>query len=391
MGDYDLSKLSPREFQHLVQALAMKEFGHRLVPYGDGPDGGRDATYEGRINASGSRQPWDGYLVVQVKHKQKPKDDSRDALWLSIELTKEFKAFSKTAGRRKPEYYIIATNVSLSSMPEVRTKQNKTQGKAFRKIDAEASKTGGLARIEGVFSKYRETLGLKDTGIWHYEKIRTLLDVHSDIARRYAAWITPGDVLSLLAEQVVPGNTVFAQAMSLYLQRELRADQYVKLEQAGHSPKEQTALASVFVDTPVIEPVEGDDERERQNFVSMLLTEADKCFSPSFVENTAQVSELSSDPERTGRFVLIGGPGQGKTTIGQFVAQLYRVGLLQEQQRHLLNSETKGILENIRAQCREEGIVFPNARRFPVRVSLPQFADSLALEARKSKKLSLLS
>jgi hypothetical protein len=60
--EFDLTSLSARDFQQLVQALALKEFGHLLTPLGDGGDGGRDAEYYGRVRARDDKQPWDGHL-----------------------------------------------------------------------------------------------------------------------------------------------------------------------------------------------------------------------------------------------------------------------------------------------------------------------------------------
>ncbi len=48
MGDYDLTGLNSRSFEHMIQALALKIVGPGVIVFGDGPDGGREATYQGR-------------------------------------------------------------------------------------------------------------------------------------------------------------------------------------------------------------------------------------------------------------------------------------------------------------------------------------------------------
>ena len=76
MGDYNIAKLPPREFEHMVQALAFKCISPGVTPYGDGPDGGREATYRGPMNyRRATTANWDGYLVIQAKSKQYPPDD----------------------------------------------------------------------------------------------------------------------------------------------------------------------------------------------------------------------------------------------------------------------------------------------------------------------------
>ncbi len=44
MSDYNLPGLNPRDFEHLIQALAIKVIAPGVMPFGDGPDGGREAT-----------------------------------------------------------------------------------------------------------------------------------------------------------------------------------------------------------------------------------------------------------------------------------------------------------------------------------------------------------
>lgn len=50
MGDYNLTGLSTRSFEQLVQALCCRVLGAGTVVFGDGPDGGREATYTGRLS-----------------------------------------------------------------------------------------------------------------------------------------------------------------------------------------------------------------------------------------------------------------------------------------------------------------------------------------------------
>jgi hypothetical protein len=45
--DYDLTRLGNREFEHLLQVLALKVPGPGVGVFGDGPDGGREAAFEG--------------------------------------------------------------------------------------------------------------------------------------------------------------------------------------------------------------------------------------------------------------------------------------------------------------------------------------------------------
>ena len=46
---YDLTGLGEQQFEDLSQALALAILGDGVSVFGDGPDGGREATFEGRM------------------------------------------------------------------------------------------------------------------------------------------------------------------------------------------------------------------------------------------------------------------------------------------------------------------------------------------------------
>ena len=62
-----------------------------MVIFGDGPDGAREATYRGRLKYPSETEPWDGYLVVQAKFKQKPEGTRKDGQWLIEQLKADLK------------------------------------------------------------------------------------------------------------------------------------------------------------------------------------------------------------------------------------------------------------------------------------------------------------
>jgi len=98
--DYDLTRLGSRSFEQLIVSLARRELGPAMKVFGDGPDGGREATFEGTINwaatavaaAPTDGQPvadgaatgdWSGYTVIQAKYRLNPSSRPRDnAVWL---------------------------------------------------------------------------------------------------------------------------------------------------------------------------------------------------------------------------------------------------------------------------------------------------------------------
>jgi hypothetical protein len=82
---YDLTGLGPYRFQEMCQALALDLLGVQVRAFGDGPDGGRDATFTGRLRYPTPDEPWDGDGVLQVKYRQRLLDTSADRRWLRAE------------------------------------------------------------------------------------------------------------------------------------------------------------------------------------------------------------------------------------------------------------------------------------------------------------------
>ena len=227
--DYDLSRLSPRAFEQLVQALATAVMGPGIIVFGDGPDGGREATFEGRIPFPDRDNPWDGYGVVQAKFRQRPLGGGKDADWVLAELKGELEKFADPKrDLRKPDYYLFATNVILTPVAE----------------------KGSKDKVTALLGRRGNKLGLEDFRIWDYDQIGTLLDNNEDIRTAYTAWITSGDVLAAVLRRMRSPRPDFREVMRNFMQKELRADQYVNLGQAGHREADRTPLAQVFVDLP---------------------------------------------------------------------------------------------------------------------------------------------
>lgn len=353
--DYDFTRLSTRSFEQLTQALATAVIGPGIVVFGDGPDGGREATFDGKLSFPDPVAPWHGYGVVQAKFRQRPEGTGKDGEWALNELKKEIQKFTLSGrGLRKPEYYLFVTNVVLSPGAE----------------------KGGKDKLAKFLNSKKKALGLKDFRIWDYDQLRVLLDGQEGVRTNYSAWITPGDVLAAVLEQMQPRCQDFQAVMLNYVQKELLAEQYVRLGQAGHSEQDRMPLARVFVDLPIAkyrandaERVFGEDSEPRRAVQSLLILGA-QLLDPQSNEQKNKLAP-ASEP---GRVVFIGGPGQGKSTVGQFLCQLHRVALLKLQKPL---PDVQQACAMIEAQCGEEGLELPAVPRFPVRVELNAFAAEL--------------
>lgn len=182
MPDYKIDGLDPRSFEHVVQAIAKKEIANGVTPFGDGPDGAREATFNGKMNYPSATDPWNGYLVVQSKFKLHPTGDPKtDGDWLIEQLNKDLAKF-KDAKRnlKRPEYYLATTNIRLSAVAGTGTRD---------RVDA-------LLAIEG------RILGFKGSHVWGYDDICRFLDSNHDVRTAYSHLITPGDVLGQMQENL---------------------------------------------------------------------------------------------------------------------------------------------------------------------------------------------
>ncbi|TDE56564.1 hypothetical protein E1295_10395 [Nonomuraea mesophila] len=358
MTDYRLDGLSTRTFEHLIQALAVGEISTLVTPFGDGPDGGREATFDGLTDYGPKDDKWSGYGVIQAKFLSRTRSSRHDGQWALKALRKELAEYSKKDSSRKmPAYYIFATNVVLTP----------------------TDSTGSKDQLLSLLRQFANRHNLRGYDIWDYDKIRILIDrdINEGVRRAYAAWITPGDVLAQLSDHLKGASKDYYNLLVNFLQKELVGDQYARLEQAGNSADEAIPLSQVFIDLPTsVEPVDGARERAHsatsRQFVAFIIDEARNLFATS---NNVPMPHTGPTP---GRYVLIGGPGQGKTTVGQYVCQLFRASLLSDVSPELLSPEARETLAAVISTWQRGKGLTQTARRIPFRVVLSEFAAALA-------------
>ena len=379
LTDYDLSQLSSRSFEQLLQALAAKVLGPGVGVFGDGPDGGREATFHGKVPYPYDDDSWEGYGVLQAKFRQRSGNVKEDGDWAVTQLKSEIKKyFNSDNNLRNPEYFIYATNVVLTP----------------------AHEKGSKDRVEALLEDFKHRVPLKGFDIWDYDKIRVFLDDNYDIRQAYTAWITPGDVLAEIVKRLVPKTPNFRSILHNFVQKELLSDEYVNLEQAGHDIDERISLAQVFVDLPIVdEPHRADafdledgtdyrfedraqDAPDSGFIKAMLAVSAERLDPKTLASETIGQRPRTRDSSPTrGRFVLIGGPGQGKTTVGQFICQIFRASIISRRPQHLLSAEINSALSLISNHCQEEAIDHSLVPRFPFRIVLNEFASALSSDS----------
>jgi hypothetical protein len=371
--DYDLSRLNTRSFEQLIQVIGAKVLGQGLIPFGDGPDGGREGTIDGRVPYPNDAEMWDGRIVLQAKFRQRPEGTERDGQWAVDQLRQELATYGGGTARKIPDYLIFATNVTLSAAQDSGAKD-----RMFALAEQTISEHSE-ARQHGALE------GLRGFDVWDYDKLRVYLDQFEDVRRSFGAYVLPGDVLAETVaslKEVRDQHPDFDDSIALFLQKELLAEQWANLDQAGTATEEQVPVSRVFVDLPVFGERRADPPEEGPDGLC-------SGFAAEVVEIAARRhDQRSNEAERLGgathpvpedgRIVLLGGPGQGKSTIGQFICQMFRVALLRSRPQRSLAPEVLPVLSAVESHCREDGLALPSVRRFPLRVQLSDFAEELA-------------
>jgi DNA-directed RNA polymerase specialized sigma24 family protein len=165
-----------RSFEQTIQALVQWHFGPHVTAFADGPDGVREATFEGRAFYSDCAEGWAGKGVLQVKFRQVSNRHADDATWLINVLDDAISRYRREGNRLRhpegtvdliegPQYYVLITNLSLSSIAE----------------------KGGKDKVIARLEEYRRKLGWKDYDLWDGDKIRRLLSDAGAIHRQGSA------------------------------------------------------------------------------------------------------------------------------------------------------------------------------------------------------------
>jgi len=182
---------------------------------------------------------------------------------------------------------------------------------------------------------------------------------------------------------------------------ELLDDQYARLDQAGSTPETGIALARIFIDvaaatdgSPSDEPDVDDqatapqslppEARPAPGLLSDLLAAAPQPNGerieptlPQFVDAVTPQTHVRRLrhrlQERPARYLVIGGPGQGKSTLTQYLCQLHRHELLRAHSG-LLPAPQRQALDLLKKRAAADGLPWPQTPCLPLRVILRDFA-----------------
>lgn len=224
------------------------------------------------------------------------------------------------------------------------------------------------------------------------------------------------DFLAQAAERVNLSKEQL-RAVRRWLTEQLVAHEYAKLSEGGHK-QSQVPLRQVFVDLPVTtNPSANHGREERPLFLRQLLSSTPLDVRRSFKhlsEPSLSKHGSTEDEDETnergihlemgagGHFhycwpasLLIGGPGQGKSTLGQLACQLHRVALirpvsneLSQAQIDLISSFDENSLVS-EDETSSASLAIPSKPLFPIQIALPDFAAWAAASPIENRKTEL--
>ncbi len=341
MPHYNLNSLGSAEFEKLTQSLLKAVIGDGTITFGAGKDGGREATFSGAAPYPSPSEPWSGSWIFQAKfHDTNLIGVDKARKEVIQELNSELEKITEKY-KHRCDNYILITNVPLTGV----------------------AGTGNIDVIENsVKTKYRTAV--PNIHIWSGDDVDKLLEKYSNIRTAYMHFLVPGDLIAqLMGNHIERGNDI-ALTIRDYISTQYGREQNAQLDQAGDVSEEPVRLQQVFFDlmatisVPPREKLKSDASEQLRRILQNKALSGSTLHESVVSPLQLLVSEIAS------KMVIVGGPGEGKSTIGQYLAQLHRSSILSK-----VNEVAIG--ENF----------IPVVPRIPFRITLRDFAQWLARHA----------
>lgn len=160
----------------------------------------------------------------------------------------------------------------------------------------------------------------------------------------------------------------------------LKEDQYARLDQMGGEGEGGIPLSRVFVDLPVSG---GRRESPESGFIQEMITRGPQSVSLDRRIPRAEMGYLGEFECEPSGFALIGGPGQGKTTLTQFLCQMHRAPLLASR-RSEQHPTVQRVLAGMLDQPLDNGLSLPVTGAIPWAVVFRDFAPWLDRNRREA-------
>jgi hypothetical protein len=356
---YDLTKLDERSFEHLANFLALRTLGAGHTGFGPGPDGGRDGYFEGEAPYPSVTERWSGVWYLQSKY-HRPHLSADPQAWLLDQIKKELEQFSRPDSRRSwPDNWIFVTNIEPSG----------------------ALQTGAFDRARALVANVNPALALR-FHIWGGSKVLQLLALNPEIAEYYYHFLTPGHVLTQLYRQLEDSSASIKSIVRYFVVTQFTEQQYTKLDQAGSAADTRPGIHRLFTDIPfrcAAAKLEG------MGIDYLTRASAQNHRHDSRISDLPTWRDWYNYPSRSRVWFVKGGPGQGKSTLTQYLSQIQRAALILDGSGPQVTAQQREVAKEIEAVAGKTDL-WPTAPRIPVYLELKDFAKWFGEKKRKNPR-----
>lgn len=341
---YDLTQMDSGSFEHMVNFIALKRLGAGVTGFASGPDGGRDGLLRGKAPYPSENECWEGVWYIQSKF-HKPHLSSNEQKWLINEVKKELSEFGDVHKRRVPDIWVIATNIDASGHHQA----------------------GSYDVITNLVSSQFPNMKVD---IWSGRRILDFLMEHEDIARTYGHFLTPGHVITKLYMELDKKNSITKEMISHLIAHQFKELCNTKLEQAGANGDQRQKIYDLFRDLPIKTSASANDFFVMESLVSASQNVQKISTWNNYGNGWREWSVL---PQRSRIMLLKGGPGQGKSTAGQYFAQIQKAAFILSENGPKVWPQIEELAKDLKISAEAAGY-WPTVPRIPIFVELKDYA-----------------
>lgn len=311
--DYLFENLGDERFQEFCSCLISKEFPNtQAFPVGQ-PDGGRDSIVY--MMNSGAKE----FIVFQVKFVRNPNENRDVHKWLTSTIEGEVDKINELIPRGAKSYYLL-TNVRGTAHIDV----------------------GSKDRVNDILEKNIKIPSM----CWWRDDLSVLFEKDTLFKWSFPEILNGQDILNgVLFEGLYENKERRENVIKAYLVDQYEVDNEVKFKQIDLHNR----LLNLFTDVPIKVKKYNEKNKSLKTTLSsvdyqrkILVNEENHFFEET---NDMCAAEFLLHPKvqsEIERILLEGGPGQGKSTIAQYVCQVHRARLLNKTiDLELLPAKTK--------------------------------------------------
>ncbi len=304
--DYPLENLGPERFQQVCQALIARERPDvQCFPVAQ-PDGGRDALARYYLERKAK------FGVYQVKYARRPLAEVDPHKWLLAVVGEEAPKIAPLVPKGASAYFLV-TNIPGTAHPE----------------------SGSIDKMNQTLS---DALGVPAI-CWWRDDVNRRLDSAWAVKWAYPEIMVGPDFLRALVESgLTEHRERRAATVRAFLRHQYEVDEEVRFKQA----ELQNKLLDLFIDVPMA--LRENRSPRKRGVASIPISRGNN--APDSEEQVERWHDLTSHEEAIGATTLLlnpalqqaaphvvieGAPGQGKSTIAQYVCQVHRMKLLGEE------------------------------------------------------------